>query len=476
MYKRSISIFLVTAFLFLSASCNSGDEGNKPIINLSEGLSIYESMPNQGVLTVAVPYFNKNASFNDMILNRMLPEARTVFKEKYTGWEVNIISVEDFAHDYIPPAGETRGGPSDTEAYYSALPDALFNSDGIDVIAMSSYRKKPFMDAGLLQDMAPLFSADEDTDITMLLPGIRRIVEYNRVYNMPISFYTTALVVNTTSLMYDNRGFTATAIKGSLAENRADLSTWEEIAVFFKPEMERVGAGYLLAVTPQGFVARMLAEEYVYIYDEYTGTYNYDNIAFKELAQTAYWLSDNGFLPRADTEETLVFNGTNAMLNGSALTGGLRDYINLTSLNGLTYLKMPAFNDAKGIAAWPVDEYAINANSPNITAAWEFIKILLSPALQNSGDMLFQPVLSEVDEQYIKRATGLTSSDKLSGTEFERYNLERFNFLSDISHMGAQDELPILDILNEQLTEYFMNTISLDEMIDNLRRMTDGMD
>jgi hypothetical protein len=217
-------------------------------------------------------------------------------------------------------------------------------------------------------------------------------------------------------------------------------------------------------------------EYFEYIYDAPTGSYRFNDPVFISLVQTAQALHQSGLLLDAGLGSDFVFFEPDWLLNIVQIWEPMRDYDEFTAvLTGNEYIPLPPIAHTTGMAVRLTDMFAVNANAPEKTAALEFMKILWSPELQNSNQRHSQSILAEVDEQHKRWATGTPPNVLITAEELEKYNHKRYAFFSNINRIwGTKNTTCIRDILEEHTTRFFLDEITLEEMIDDLRRKTDN--
>jgi ABC-type glycerol-3-phosphate transport system substrate-binding protein len=320
---------------------------------------------------------------------------------------------------------------------------------------------------GLLEDLLPLMAYDIEMPLDTILPGILQAMDYKRgVYIVPAYFYTTSLKIYVSD---------QTLLR--FARELPQPFDWDGFMTFFIPEKERLKLFCVLPV-PLGTLTGMLTDEYYpYFYDYETNEYRFDNYVFREILHTVKTLYTLGMVLDDDSSDTFLYGAEGGMLLPSPVSiKDISDYGQFIMRGIDGYFPMPTIRGAEGMAVSMGMEFAVSVNAQNKTAAWEFIKILLSEEIQNSVYLYdFQPVAATLNTQAVNRARGKPPNYDLSNEEWDRYNRERRAFFAGIDRVKGGNGAPdVTDIILKYAIRFYRDEAELDNIIADLQQEADA--
>jgi ABC-type glycerol-3-phosphate transport system substrate-binding protein len=470
--------------LFLLTACGSGadtaadgaytEAPAEAVIEIPTDIGIIDTyVEDRGVLRIATMYYQPD---EDNWSYRMLDEAVRIFEEKYIGWRVQIEPEGQIEYtETINPDGTTsyisRGDGRARDAFFQTLPNRLMQDDGPDIIIMDGADTQRLLERNLLMDMMGLFEADDELSLSRLLPGVVNAMTIDKgLYMIPVSFTVSAIFIISDEI-----------VMADFFETKPDNWEWMDLHGHFKETMANNEKEYLFQFTVEHKINRLMQEYLECLYDHGNDRYDYDTQAFREIIRTVKFLYDRKLI----LDDNEPFPGFDSILFSTLfLPGDITDFteFELTSRLYDEYnIRMypnPTLRGGEGMAVIPMDTFAISVNAPQKTAAWEFMKILLSDEIQCGPEMLYQPVIADLNEEAVKR---ITRQYEVTPEDTARYNMERNLFFSGINRewgYGSRGQsnpiLPLSEILRYTL-RYCNDEIDLDTVVENVQKAADRL-
>jgi len=360
----------------------------------------------------------------DRAFDRLLYEARKVFGEKYPGTKIKVDNYQPGKIFKLADVGED--GKSDIQVielndtenkrdYLTMINTELMSGGGPDILLIDVIPWFRYADMGYFENLRVYMEQDADFHKEDLRMNIINAVEYRGgVYAMPISFYFP-------SFSYDASLFNDEEKELLRAK---DAFTFGELIGIAENAFERNnGKDYMFGLTGGKYFGPTGGEYKEYNIFHYLITENY--AGFVDLANKRAYFDDGRFenlllsvteyvkkgyiqeesdindryksgnfyswyngTPNPNPDQRFFYKYGGRMLQVFDKEFGLADesypptvgYDKDDVIAGLTA-------DCNGnILFTPRYMYAINSNSKNKHAAWEFIKILLSEEIQGGAD------------------------------------------------------------------------------------------
>ena len=152
-FKRTFLYLLIVILLVTAVSCQTSDNddtNNNENTNTNESTTANEATGDQTIITFAVSGWERG-----LYENRV-----TAFEEAHPDIKIELVSVD-----------EIMGNPSGRVVMSSGGDDSLLRLvQGADII--SWYIQPGFVQDGLLLDLAPLMTADDNFDAADYYPGL----------------------------------------------------------------------------------------------------------------------------------------------------------------------------------------------------------------------------------------------------------------------------------------------------------------
>jgi multiple sugar transport system substrate-binding protein len=279
-----------------------------------------------------------------------------------------------------------------------------------------------------------------------------------KLFRFPLSFGLSGLV-GPTSLLGDRSGWT-------IEECTEVLSSLPEGAVAF-PNLERK---YLLYECLQASL---------YSFVDYDGKkVNFDSDEFRALLTFADRFGSDP-LPETDDSGDIVYPEGFVDPSELALQGNLAietsQFYNVSELSSrryfygepVTFVGYPSA-DRSGMTVQAVACMSICETCPDITAAWEFIRLMISEGYQTENPMLYaEPIHIGASQARIERTilsqTGYLESTYVSGTLTDEDADQYIRLLDSASVLNGQDQ-PIIEIVLEEAAAYFAGVKTAEEV------------
>lgn len=316
------------------------------------------------ILTLAVP----SAA-------RWLEVAAIKFQKVNSDYSVNIKSYEQADQN------EKRG---DNENYVKTLNTELLTGKGPDIISTNGLSSEKYMDRNIIADLSEYMEKDASFDESRYFTNIFDAFKYkDKLYMLPASVNFDVLAANQEmldqkSLMIDDTSWNWNEFK-QVAEKLTGKSSGKAANCTLFPE--GVGSGLLLE--------NMLKGNYSSFVDSDQKKASFNSKEFIDLLEMVEGYGDNKL------SDTVVISGSNYVdpdsLDRGTVVYSMQTFIDYTGyafLSGIykDKLKLLRYPSAGGgyKGGFNSDSiFAINNNSKNKDAAWEFLKFLLSEDIQS---------------------------------------------------------------------------------------------
>ncbi len=315
-----------------------------------------------------------------------------------------------------------------TELASGEFPDVFYIGSSVD---RESVFKHIMVNDSLFEDLMPYIDNDDTISRESFAPGILESAGRDgHLYGMPVSV-----------------GFSNITVPKDLADSMEDWSVDallqmnselpDDVSLFYSNTSESI------LDSIKGFIST----EYV---DFSEGTCNFEDSDFGKWLQ----LCKEG---AKETAESYVF------YSGQGAHNVPRFFREDHNNDDYVYMGFPGADGPRTVLINTSGNFSIPKASENKEAAWEFIKILLSPALQNGTIGSFgYPVMKSALENNLlnKRYAAVPDTVEIDAKRSE----EAFAQCSSMQRGSIVD-----DIINEEAAKYFADQSSLEDTVKSIQ-------
>lgn len=332
-----------------------------------------------------------------------------------------------------------RYNPEDIDKVLTAIntgkgPDVLY-------LGSSTDRENAFnrvsVSSGMLEDLTPYLDADPDVSREDFLPGLLEAMEEKGGLYRLIPCFST---------------YTVTAP----ADMASELADWTVDKLL---ELEdNLPEGYTLTGQyRRDFFMEDFCEYASIAYVDYdSGTCSFDDPSFArwlELAATTSYGSDAKW-GQAGPDGSMLNIGHTSLWQSSRFRETYGDY---------AYVGFPGPEGPVSFYHSPTGGFSILASSENKDAAWEFIKVLFSPRVQQGtiggfGSPVMKESFDALMEDYLSR----------DNTDFTQEDVDRLKAAA-AEGVGFSRGTTVSDIIMEEAAKYFAGQNSLQNAVNNIQ-------
>lgn len=301
--------------------------------------------------------------------NRFLEEAAQKFESRNPGVKVEIDTC--FTIEMLK-----QGNPiALLEKYINTINTELMSGKGADIIPVNGMPYKKYIYRHMFVDLNQLMKSDPNYDASEYYTNIFDAVEINNgLYTLPVDYCFEYL--------------------GSEARINANdrLWNWQE---FFNAAQNALnedpvtGGRYILLDSTEGLFRTIFRQDYRHFVNEERKTASFNSQEFINLLKQCKRLADKNQI--AKSADKISDEGSEDGISEKTRQQALFQYHVISSMSYLaSYLASSQVNlyrlpsNDKGSNHFNSTMYAINNASPNKTAAWEFLKFLISDEMQTS--------------------------------------------------------------------------------------------
>ncbi len=439
-----LSMVLLTVVL---AGCGSGDDEE------TDDSVKLEELNESDTFTLDVMYANEQAFMEDYGI---------LFSTKYPNVEYNVIStLPIFTAD--DPKEEFQ---------------KIVEEQKPDIFALSSDQYEQLIEEGRLLELDSLITKDNfDTEgissgVLDLLkePGNGTLYGLSPTFNSFAIFYNKNLF-DENNVAYPQDQMTWQEVIELAQQFENNQSGEDKIYGFYAENPALGGAGNLM-------LSIGTTEELI-IMDAEDSVVNMNTPEWKEVLElTIDAYEGEAFYKKGDTETDFsdpmsIFTSDKFLMGKSAMTVQFDYYFNFMEQAGTLVDDAATFD--WDIATYPVDElnrdvatgfslgevYAINADSDNVSAAWEFMKFVNDENMANLKSKSSSALLSRTD--YIPNEEGKNME--------ALYKLQPTQSAEDgINNLGYEDILAFTAILDEEATAAVNEDKTVEEALESMEQ------
>ena len=285
--------------------------------------------------------------------NQFLKEAVKKFESRHPNVKVEI-------NAYLTPEMLKQNDSNKiVDNYISTLNTQLMSGKGADIIYVNALPYKKYAKRHMFADLNQLMKADPDYDAGKYYTNLFDAVEINHnLYTLPIE-YLYDLLESKNAIDLDDRSW-----------------NWQD---FFKAAQTGMKDQecYILPVSDEDLFNIIFRKNYGHFVNEEKSTASFDSKEFIALLRQCKDLADKNQIAESSAKSSpaegkpALFRYHDGVSSISALAAS-QDHL----------YRLPS--DDKGRYCFGATMYAINDASPNKTAAWEFLKFLISDDMQTS--------------------------------------------------------------------------------------------
>ncbi len=403
--------------------------------------------------------------------NRFLEVAEKKFEELHPGIKVEI-------KEYITPGeimridantlvGKVSNGDPDEskEKYINNINTELMSGQGADIISVRMLPYKKYISRNMFADIKKLMESDKDYEEAKYYSNIFEAVQFNNgLYTIPLD-YTYQLL-------------------GGNAELDIDDSKWNWNDFFSAAQKNSSGTSsetrkkYILLDTDEDIFNLIFEKSYSRFVNEEGKKSSFMSDEFIKLLTLCKELSDKKHVRQNSTKISKDDMGQSMFY--------IYDIASLSSLASIeasepvkSLLRLPSNVKAGDTAFSSSMLFAVNNASKSKTAAWKFIKFLLSDEMQSSPALpgfpvnkaaYKQKIISET-EQFSQNTSINLSKDKKTGL-MNKYAVFADSVAQDINSYPYADS-QILKIVKEEVRAFFSGKTSARDAAQAIQNKVD---
>lgn len=308
--------------------------------------------------------------------------------------------------------------------------DIFWISYGSSIIDVANLGKK-----GILLDLYELMDADEEVDRDDFVPNMLKQMEYEdgklyAIYFQPMLNYF--------------------AGKSSVFDGYEQWNYRTLLDIM----QDHPDSQLIVQLPRESVMHRFLWYSMGNFYNVETGECFFDSDEFKAMLQILSTIPENMDYAVLDSLPQMLDNEKVLMYYGSASSFPPKNIADYFGKNEVTYLGVPSSGGAAQIEFWM--GIAINAQSPNIQAAWEFVKCYFDKEYQNGINL---PITREYLEYEIKN----------DGKDMSEEQVQTVYYLIDNAVGKRYYNEDIYNIIEEEVQGYFAGAKSLDDTAANIQ-------
>jgi len=392
------------------------------------------------------------SAFDTMTYKSGLEAAAQAFNEKYPDIEIvvdtftampEIQRQESADGRSVSMAMRMEDNPQERSDYANKVNTALMSGEGADILAVDVIPVAKYVESGLLVDLSPYMERDPGFDRSQYRVNILDAVTWKGgTWFIPMDYmynyfsYDTSLITDGSADFNENSAYTI--------EQLMDYA----IPLFDGETMLLNVPAYTKGLGGSAW-SRILREHWSEFVDISGKRANFNDGKFAELLKKVKEYGENGYIPesvqgRFDREDTMsrmmqaptdryYFKPKSNMqlltYYMSAMGGGINIGYAVGSAGAIEEDDEIAgiSSNADGTVPFTYSmAYAINSNSKNKQAAWEFIKFMMSGEMQASGysgmlrglPLHNETRASQIDIMMASAAAGIRGNAPLGGTSF----------------------------------------------------------
>jgi ABC-type glycerol-3-phosphate transport system substrate-binding protein len=472
MIKRLLSL-LLALFVFCGCGVNSNTSTSQepgatptnvpqdtglivPSTDMIADIAIGNYMEDSGTLRIGL-YRDDDVS----------KKALAIFNEKFPGWKVEVTKKIELTDVVYDADGNIVSGNLIQDEEFDIV--KMLEDNEVDLLEADTTSFTRLWASGLMQDLMLMFQNDTEISLNSMLPQIRELLMYEgKLPLIPIWFSTKFLIPHPDKEFKDQ-------------DEIPDSWTWQEAADWHKEDFSVNDVKLLIPGYSMQWVVNLLSENYMYYQGATERDVNFDSPVLKEILFTAKSLYDEGRINDLELDDATFRSQID---NGDFLyqigTDGAEEIVNYETLESVSFGKLypyPIIQGTEGKGVSIESAFGINAVSDDSTktAAWEFIKILLSEEIQN-GDLVWNgacPVIAELNKAGLARLYFGSGSDinedSITDEELENFNNTRQAFYSDVNRISNMRSEPLLRAIMEPASSFIMGDISMSQAIGKMK-------
>ncbi len=389
---------------------------------------------------------------------RFLEEAEKAFEAKHPDIDIQI-------KKYGPEEKKNDGGGmqagqvltrDEYDQFISRLNTEVLSGKGPDLMDTTGLSLGVYANKGAVIDLHDLMKKDQEFKASDYYEGLWKATEIDGgLYALPTNYF-----VNT--MMVDQKRLDQAGVK--LDDTKWTWNDFFDIADKIKKSSS--DEVYALGTNgPKGELLYSIVEaDYKRYVQHEKKTANFDSDEFRQMMQHVKDLYDKGFITNYDgsldklmfTQNTYI---TPDMLAAFTYTKGWKSILPPTSEGS-----------SSGLSFQPMGSYSINAKSGVKDEAWQFMKFMLSPEMQQSPElggisMLKEQVNAKFDElkQQVQDGTSQMAVKIDDPQDFARHVDEMKALLNNTGQPSAMDP-KIRTIISDEFKTFMDGSKSADEV------------
>ena len=387
---------------------------------------------------------------------RFLQEAEKKFEALHPDIDIQI-------KKYGAPEKKNDGGgmqvaPSvsreDFDKLIQQINTEVLSGKGPDLIDTSGLSLGVYASKGAIDDLHERMKNDSEFKASDYYEGLWKAMEINGgLYALPTSYYIETMLVDTRKLD-----------KANVKLDDAKW-TWNE---FFNivDKIKQSTGDEVFALASNSAKGSLLYDIVESEYDRYVQhdkkTANFDSDEFRQLMQHVKDLYDQGYVTQNDGKMD-KFMFSQSTMNSPGLLAGFTYFPGWKSI-----LPPTEAGAATGLPFNPRNALAMNSKSSVKDEAWQFMKFMLSPEMQQSPEMIGIPMLKDiVNAQFesLKKqaAEGNTLIQVDDPKDFERHVDEMKAMLDQSGKPSAMDP-KVMSIMSEEIDSFMDGQKSADKI------------
>ncbi|GIO34416.1 MULTISPECIES: ABC transporter substrate-binding protein [Paenibacillus] len=359
--KKWLLMMIAGALMITTTACSSGSSGK-------------EKQTTKEGKTVITLSLQESSPFYEILKKK--------FEEKYPDIDLQIKSYKN--------AGE-QWGQGEYEKYVKTTNTALLSGKGADIIELSGLPLEEYVSKKMLLDMKDLMDQDQTLDKNdVQMKVLESLKLKGGMYTIPAGFGIAAFVG-------DGNVLKNSTVK--IDDKSWSWNTFEEISKQLIQQARKSGSKQLYALAnypPDMLLEEMVVENYAQFVDGETKKGKFDSPEFVELMQQIQNMYEEKVMT-ADQAEM----GHQLFSPASLLSPGDLIDVLYSSFENPVLLQKPHTGQSEGTRIFPLNEFAIRANSPVKDEAWKFISFLLSDEAQSLQDREGFSLLASVNDKKI---------------------------------------------------------------------------